>query len=69
MSQIDVLVVFHHLISCLIKSVAFEMNLWRYRDIKKLNPLRARWPTEPALVTGFCSVKQMRVFDSPWTGH
>ena len=26
---------------------------------------------EPALtsVSGFCSVKQMRVFDSPWMGH
>ena len=24
---------------------------------------------EPALISGFCNVKRMRVFDSPWTGH
>ena len=33
--------------------------------VKKLNPLRAKWPMEPALIPGFCSVKQMRVFDFP----
>ena len=31
----------------------------------KLNPLRAMWSMEWALISGFCSVKQMRVFDSP----
>ena len=36
----------------------------------KLNPLLARWPMEPALISGFCSVfKRIRVFDSPWMGH
>ena len=35
----------------------------------KLNPLRAMWPMEPVLISGFCSVKRMRVFDSPWTEH
>ena len=35
----------------------------------KLNPLRAMWPMERALISDFCSVKRMRVFDSPWTGH
>ena len=35
----------------------------------KLNPLRARWPMEPVLISSFCSVKQVRVFDSPWMGH
>ena len=24
---------------------------------------------EPALTSGLCSVKRMRVFDSPWMGH
>ena len=24
---------------------------------------------EPALISGFGSVKWMRIFDSPWTGH
>ena len=33
-----------------------------------LNPLRARWPMEPALISG-CSVKGMIAFDSPWTEH
>ena len=27
----------------------------------KLNPLLAKWPMEPALIYGFCSVKRMRV--------
>ena len=27
-----------------------------------LNPLRAKGPMEPALISGFCSVKRMRVF-------
>ena len=31
----------------------------------KLNPLRAMWSMEPVLISGFCSVKQIRVFDSP----
>ena len=26
-------------------------------------------PLEPVLISGFCSVKRMRVSDSPWTGH
>ena len=35
-------------------------------DIKlKLNPLQAKWPIEPALISGFCSFKRIRVFDSP----
>ena len=33
-----------------------------------LMKLLAKWPMEPALISGFCSVKQMRVFDSSWTG-
>ena len=48
------------------------VNKFTYTPIHKkakLNPLRAQWPMEPALISGFCSVKQMRVFDSPWTGH
>ena len=36
---------------------------------KKLNPLRAKWSMEPALISGSCSVKWMRVFDFPRTGH
>ena len=36
--------------------------------LSKLNPLRAKWPMEPALISGFCTVKRMRVFDSPLTG-
>ena len=36
---------------------------------KRLNPLRAKWSMEPALISGFGSVKQIRAFDSPWTGH
>ena len=35
----------------------------------ELNPLQARWPMEPALISSFCSVKRMRVFDSPWMEH
>ena len=35
----------------------------------KLNPLRTKWPMEPVLISVFCSVKWMRVFDSPWMGH
>ena len=35
----------------------------------KLNPLRAKWPLERGLISRFCSVKRLRVFDSPWTGH
>ena len=34
-----------------------------------LNPLQAKWPMEPALISGFFSVKRIRVFDSPWMGH
>ena len=41
-----------------------ECEVWKFcRFIKlKLNPLRARWPMEPALISGFCSVKRMRVW-------
>ena len=35
----------------------------------KLNPLPAKWPIEPALISGIGSVKWMRVFDAPWMGH
>ena len=35
----------------------------------QLNPLRGKWPIEPALISGFCSVKRMRVFDYSWMGH
>ena len=35
----------------------------------KLNPLQAKWPMEPVLISGFCSSKQMRVFESPWIGE
>ena len=35
----------------------------------KLNPLQAKWPMERALISRFCSVNRMRVFDSPWMGH
>ena len=30
---------------------------------------RAKWPMEAVLIYDFCSVKRMRVFDSPWMGH
>ena len=33
--------------------------------MSKLYPLRAKWPMEPVLISGFCNVKRMRVFDSP----
>ena len=36
----------------------------------KLNPFTSlSGPLEPALISSFCSVKRMRVIDSPWTGH
>ena len=35
----------------------------------KLNFLQAKCPMEPVLIFNFCSVKRMKVFDSPWTGH
>ena len=60
-------------------SKALSARQLRYRSKKcfrgkdkrelELNPLRARWPMEPALISGFCSVKRMRVFNSPWMGH
>ena len=34
-----------------------------------LSPLQAMWPMEPALISCYCSVKQKRVFEFPWTGH
>ena len=38
--------------------------------LANLNPLQAKWPMDLALnISGFCSVKQVRVFDSPWMGH
>ena len=37
--------------------------------LSKVNPLQVSWLIEPALIFGFCSVKWMRVFDSPWMGH
>ena len=36
------------------------------KKTKMLNLLQAKRPMEPALIFGFCSVKRMRVFDSPW---
>ena len=53
------------------KAKYFEkMSAQRALEAKlKLNPLRARWPMEPALISGFCCDKWMRVLDSPWTGH
>ena len=27
--------------------------------------IKLKWPMEPALISGFCSVKRMRVLDSP----
>ena len=35
----------------------FCENIIRLQKLKKLNPLRARWPMDPALISGFCSVK------------
>ena len=35
----------------------------------KLNPLLTKWPKELALFFCLCSVKRMRVFESPWMGH
>ena len=34
-------------------------------EFQKLNPLLTKWPMEPVLISGFCSVKWMRVSDSP----
>ena len=34
-------------------------------DQHKLNPLQAKWPMEPVLISGFCSVKWMRVLIIP----
>ena len=31
--------------------------------------LTAKGPMEPALISGFCGVKRMRVFECPWTGN
>ena len=33
--------------------------------IAKLNPFLDKWPLELVLISGFFSVKRMRVFDSP----
>ena len=46
----------------------FLLGIFGAIFIKKLNPLRAKWPIEPALISDFCSIKRIRVFDSPWTG-
>ena len=35
----------------------------------KLSPLQAKWPMEPALISGFCFVRLMRVFSSPQMGQ
>ena len=40
--------------------------------LAKLNHLQAKWPMEPALTVSPVSVdcaKQVKDFDSPWTGH
>ena len=39
-----------------------SIHLVLYHKAKKLNPLRARWTMEPALISGFCSIKRMRVW-------
>ena len=64
---------------CYPQSSEYHKTMWLWMIITyivflkyilgKLNPLRARWPIEPALIPGSCSVKWMRVFDSPWMGH
>ena len=36
----------------------------RWKFSYKLNPLRASWPIKPALISGFCSAKRIRIFDS-----
>ena len=34
-----------------------------------LNASRANCVMKAVLIFGFCSVKQMKVFDPPWMGH
>ena len=43
-------------------------KLYSPKIIARLNPLQAKWPMELALISSFCSVKQMRVFDYPLDG-
>ena len=43
-----------------------EFLFMKLAKAKSFTSLVAR---EPALISGFCSVKRMRVFDSPWKEH
>ena len=45
-----------------------NIHEWFFQKVK-LNPLQAKWPMERLLIFSFCSVKRMRVFDSPSMGH
>ena len=47
---------------------AFLFSCVKMQHIK-LNYLRAKWPMEPALISGFCCFKRMGGFDSPWMGY
>ena len=48
-----------------LESLSIILCFHSAKFVSLLNPLRAEWPMEPALISGFCSVKKMRVFDSP----
>ena len=55
----------HLSLSAVVVDEANVIQLWTGIAKTKLNPLRAKWPIEPALISDFRSVKRMRVFDSP----
>ena len=57
------------LYTVILSSLSINVTLITLCVFIKLNPLRALWPMELALISGFCSVKRMRGFDSPWMGH
>ena len=41
-----------------------------FHELGNINPFTSlRGPLEPAAISGFCSVKRMRVNDSVWTGY
>ena len=57
-------------------NIRHPLSLWRHLKMvllystniiakKKLNPLRVKWPMEPAVISSFCGAMRMTVFDSP----
>ena len=40
-----------------------------FKHRNKLNPLRAKWPMEPALISSFCTFKRWESLTPSWTGH